>query len=96
MWVVKYLFIVKKLAQVRRRGKFLKWRNEGTGLTFRGSSLDQKDIAILNDIILALSHHFTSSLHSRFIAELFQSVEVENDGLNESLLKIYRRNMLTK
>ena len=52
------------------------------------ASLDQKDIAILDDIILTLGHDFTSSLDRGFITILPKSVVVVNNCLNEGLFKV--------
>ena len=57
-------------------------------LALSGTGLDEQDIAILDDVILALGHDLTSSLNGSFVAELTQGVVVVGNGLDEGLLEV--------
>jgi len=57
-------------------------------LALGGTSLEEDDIAILDNVVLALGHHLALCLHLGFIAKLLQRGEVVHDGLNEGLLEI--------
>lgn len=50
--------------------------------------LDQQDIAVLDDVILALGHDLTGRLDSGLVAELTQGVIVVHHSLDEGLLKV--------
>ena len=60
----------------------------GIDLALGCTSLDQQNISILDNIILALGHNLSGSLGGAFVAVLLQSVIVVNNGLNESLFEI--------
>lgn len=55
------------------------------GLRLSSTSLDENDISILNNIILALGHDLASCLNSGFITVLSQHTIVEDETLDESL-----------
>lgn len=57
-------------------------------LALSGTSLDEQDVAILDDVILALGHDLTSSLNGSFVTELTQGVVVVGNSLNEGLLEV--------
>jgi len=55
---------------------------------FGRTGLDQEDITILHDVVLALGHDLTGSPDGRFVAVLPQRLIVEDDGLDEGLFKV--------
>lgn len=57
-------------------------------LALGSTGLDEQDITVFNNVVLALGHNLTSSLDSTFIAKLLKEREVIHNGLNESLLKV--------
>jgi len=57
-------------------------------LALSGTGLDEQNIAILDDVILALGHDLTGSLNSSFVTELTQGAVVVGNGLNEGLLEV--------
>lgn len=57
-------------------------------LALRCTSLDEQDIAVLNNVVLALSHDLTFGLDARLITLLPQGLVVVHDDLNESLLEV--------
>lgn len=57
-------------------------------LALGSTGLDEEDITILNNVVLALGHDLTSSLDGTFIAKLLQKSKVVHDGLDEGLLKV--------
>ena len=59
-----------------------------TQLGLGSTSLDEHDITILNNVVLALGHDLTGSLDSRLIAKLLQGAVVVHNSLNEGLLKV--------
>lgn len=52
------------------------------------TSLDEQDISILDNVLLALGHDLTSRLDGRFVAKLLQDRVVVHDDLDEGLLEI--------
>lgn len=58
------------------------------GLALSCTSLDEENIAVLNNVILALGHNLSSSLHRGFVSVLLESLVVEDNGLDECLFKI--------
>lgn len=64
-------------------------------LTLGSTRLDEQDIAILHDIFLTLGHDLAGSLDRGFVTTLLESIKVEDNGLNESLLKICKQNIST-
>lgn len=61
---------------------------ELSDLALGGTGLDEQDIAILNDVFLALGHDLTSSLDFSLITILPQGTVVIRNGLDEGLLEI--------
>lgn len=57
-------------------------------LALGSTCLDEEDIAVLNNVFLALGHDLSSSLYSRFVTKLLECIVVENNRLNESFLEI--------
>jgi hypothetical protein len=57
-------------------------------LTLSSSCLEEENISILNDVVLALGHDLTLGLDLAFITQLLQNVEVVDDSLDESLFEI--------
>jgi hypothetical protein len=57
-------------------------------LVLGSTGLDEQDIAILDDVILALGHDLTGGLDSTFITELTQRVVVVHNDLDECLLEV--------
>lgn len=57
-------------------------------LRLGSTSLDEKDITILNDVVLALGHDLALGLDFGFIAQFLQDVEIVDNGLDKSLLKV--------
>lgn len=58
-------------------------------LTLSSTGLDEKDIAVLDDVILTLSHDLTLRLDGSFVAQFLERGVVIDESLNESLLEIY-------
>lgn len=57
-------------------------------LVLSSTGLDEHDIAVLDDVILALGHDFTSSLDGVFVTVLAERSIVVHDGLDEGLLEV--------
>jgi hypothetical protein len=57
-------------------------------LVLSSTGLDEHDIAVLDDVILALGHNLTSSLDAVFITVLTERRVVVHDGLDEGLLEV--------
>lgn len=57
-------------------------------LVLSSTGLDEHDIAVLDDVIFALGHNFTSSLDGVFITVLTERSVVVHDGLDEGLLEV--------
>jgi hypothetical protein len=52
------------------------------------TGLDEDDITILDDVVLALGHDLSLGLDLGFCLQLLEGAEVVNNALNESLLKV--------
>ena len=65
-----------------------KSQNFVTGLTLSSTSLDQDNISVFYDVVLALGHDLTSCLDGSFVSIFPEGGIVEDDALNESLLEI--------
>lgn len=57
-------------------------------LVLSSTGLDEQDITVLDDVILALGHNFASGLDASFITNLAQSSVVVYDDLDEGLLEV--------
>jgi hypothetical protein len=53
------------------------------------TSLEEHDVAVLHDVLLALCLELSSGLYGRLVAELLQVVVLEDDRLDERLLEVY-------
>lgn len=52
------------------------------------TSLDEDDVAVLNNVVLALGHDLSLGLDLGFRLQLLEEVEVVYNALNEGLLKV--------
>lgn len=66
------------------------------GSSLRSTRLDQNDIAIFHNVILALRHHFPSCFHRCLITVFPQCFVAEHDALDEGLFKIWRHYQLRR
>ena len=57
-------------------------------LALCGTGLDEQDITVLNNVVLALCHDLALRLHTGLITLLLQHIVVVHDSLNEGLLKV--------
>lgn len=57
-------------------------------LALGSTGLDEEDVTIFHNIVLALGHDLAGRLDSGFVAILPQGGVVVHDGLNEGLLKV--------
>ena len=73
------------------------WRNDGfviselcqdESLAFRGASLDQQDISILDQIIFAFRHDLALCFNLALITVLLQCIIIIHDDLDERFLKV--------
>jgi hypothetical protein len=58
-------------------------------LALGSTGLDEKNIAVFDNIFFALSHDLSGRFDRGFIASLLESVIVEDNCLDECLLEIY-------
>lgn len=59
-----------------------------SALRLGGTSLDDKDITVLDDVFLTLGHHLALRLDLGFVAKLLERAKVVDNGLDEGLLKV--------
>lgn len=57
-------------------------------LALGSTSLDEENITVLNNVVLALGHNLTGSLDSTFVTKLLKESKVIHNGLDEGLLKV--------
>lgn len=57
-------------------------------LALRSSSLDQKDVTIVNHVVLALGLNLSLRLNLSLAPEFLELIKVVDDGLDEGLLEI--------
>jgi hypothetical protein len=57
-------------------------------LTLGGTGLDQQDVSVLYDVLLALRHDLTLGLDLGLVTQLLEHVKVVHNSLDESLLEV--------
>ena len=62
--------------------------SRASNLALGGTSLEQDNVTVLNDVVLALSHDLALGPDLSLSAELLECLVVVDDDLNESLLEV--------
>lgn len=62
-------------------------------LTLGSTGLDQDNVSVFHDVVLALGHDLTGGLDGSLVSILSKGSIVEDDALNESLLEICSGNV---
>ena len=57
-------------------------------LSLGSTSLDEDDVSVLDNVVLALGHNLSLGLDLGFRLQLLEEVEVVNNALDESLLEV--------